>query len=429
MTTLHDRLAELAADAPPGGPAPGLWEQGRLVARRRRVGTAVIVAVVAVLLTGLVTVDWRRSVQQPQPARGSVGLPDQVWDPSAWLPTTEQPGQLVAMSSAERGSWTRTDAATLGISAVTGDYAFFDLPQASENTVELAPDGRHVAYWLTGRTTGTPNTKWPPITGVAVYDTTTGDVSPHWISTAHGLEPDFLAWTDDDTVVFSAGQIRGGDDDPEMDQSNSTFGTVTAWALGDEPRPVLGVRAGATLQGAAHGRLLVDNLLVDLSDPAGARRITVPELPGSSGHRHYVALGVDAGQIALVVGTQSPGPVKAGQAGRLRPVADSRASFGVEDWIDRDTIITAERIGGWRTGASGLIEHSLPASGSRELVRFPVDSYGGDWQFATDLLSAPTYDAVEPPRPLDPRLARGAGIVVVFAGAAALVLWRRRVRV
>jgi hypothetical protein len=32
--------------------------------------------------------------------------------------------------------------------------------------------------------------------------------------------PDFLTWADAGTVVFSAGQIRGGDDDSGMDQSS-----------------------------------------------------------------------------------------------------------------------------------------------------------------------------------------------------------------
>lgn len=429
-TSLHDRLAELAQDAPVGGPEPMLWDRGRRYQRRRRAGTLVIAAAAVVLLTVIATVDWRQSAPAPTPAGGPAGLPNRVWTPSPWLPATETPGQLVALTTAQQGSWTDGHPGVVGVSATSGDYAFIDLPDADFEyaDLQLAPDGRHIAYWLTGTTTGTPNTAQGPIAGLAVYDTVTGDVTRHWIDTPHGLRPDFLAWADSSNVVFSAGQIVGGDDASDMDQSTSKFGTVTAWRLGQQPESVPGVKAGATLMGAAHGRILVDHRLVDLDEPGRARRISYPEVGGSYNSMHFVALGPIGDEIAAVFASRMPNKVQAGPAGELRVVSGSRGSFGVVDWLDADTIATSQRIGSWRTQKTALVRHSLSTGRSQELVRFPFGSMaGGGWQFATDLLGAPSVDGVRPPHPLDPRTVTGGVAAVVAGGVLAVFLWRRRV--
>jgi hypothetical protein len=428
MTTLHDRLTDLAEQAPPGGPVPELWDRARRVHRVRRAGTVAIVATAVIVLAVVATLDWQRAAPAPAPAGGPIGLPDRVWTPSPWLPSNQRPGQLIALVGAEQGTWTGTHAAVVGISASSGEYGFLDLPGADlgNGDAELAPDGRHIAYWLRGKTTGTPLSDSGPIAGVAVYDTETGDVSRHRISTAHGLRPEFLAWADASTIVFSAGQIVGGDDGSGMDQSTSRFGTVTSWTLGGEPQPVPGVRPGASLQGAAHGWILVDHLLVEVDSPGRARKIAYPDTAGSMGSMHFVALGPTGNEIAEVPGDSSPNRVKAGPPGRLRTVAGTRQSFGVVDWINSQTIVTLQRVGSWRTGASALVRHSLTTGRSRELVSFPVDTYGGDWQFATDLLDAPSVEGIEPASPMDPRVTAGLSAATCLAAAAGLFLWRRR---
>ncbi|WP_395695330.1 hypothetical protein [Nocardioides sp.] len=437
MTTLHDRLADLADDAPPGGPAPDLWDRGIRFRRRRRVGTAAILATAAVLIAAVAGVDWHRSAPEPLPAGGPVGLPDRVWTPSPWLPSTSRPGRLVAVTTTARGTWTGTEPGVAGVSATTGRYAFVDLPDAvlesGVGDVELSPDGRHLAYWLTGPTTGSPNSDSGPITGVGVYDTTSGELTRHWITTVHGLAPDFLAWADADTIVYSAGQFRGGDDDSLMDQSSSSHGIVTAWDPGGEPQPVLGVEPGADLEAAAYGRILVqdlsadphrDQLLVDLHEASASRVVSFPRPGGTVGHLHAVALDASGRRLALVLGNRNPNWVHAGPFGAQRKVPTQQRAFGVVTWVAPDSIVTLTRHG-WENSALNRV--AVTTGRSQRLVLLPGVS-GGGWQFATDLLGAPSVEATPPPTPMDPRLTTGLVAGVIVAAAGALVVWRRRAR-
>lgn len=439
MTALHDRLAELAGDAPPGGPVPDLWERGRSYHRRQRVGTLAIAAMAVVLLATIAGLDWQRSAPQPAPAGGQVGLPDQVWTPGAWLPSTDRPGRLAAVTGAQQGTWTGERSAVVGVSAATGGYAFLDLPDVDleHGGVALAPDGSHLAYWLTGRTRDTPNSASGPITGVAVFDAETGGTTRHWIPTDHGLQPDFLAWADSDTVVFSAGQIRGGDDDSDMDQASSSFGTVTSWPLGGEPQPVPGVGAGASLLGAGHGRILLDDRsseggrgypLLDLADPGKVRYLDFRRSSITVGTLHSAAMDASGRRVASVPGNRNPSTVHAGPSGRTTPVPGTGSTFGVVDWLDARTIVTLRRTDRSRSAGSGLYRVALGTGESEQLVRLPAEPHGGAWQFATDLLGAPSVDATEPPSPIDPRVTAGLATGVLLGAGAALVLWRRRVR-
>jgi hypothetical protein len=59
----------------------------------------------------------------------------------------------VAIAKADRATWTGKHPAVVGISATSGEYEFLDLPGADleHGDVVLAPDGHHLAYWLTVR--------------------------------------------------------------------------------------------------------------------------------------------------------------------------------------------------------------------------------------------------------------------------------------
>lgn len=442
MTTLHDQLRDLADEAPGSLPAPGLWDRGRRYHRLRRTGTLAVLGGAVLVLALLGGVTWQRSAPPVQPATGSVGLPDRVWDPSPWLPGTGSPGRLVALAPADRGSWTGMHPGVVGVSAVTGEYAFLDLPDANSGHMDeavLAPDGNHVAYWLSGDTEGTPNTSSSaePVAGVSVLDTMTGEVHKHWIRTEHGIEPDCLAWADADTLVYSAGQIVGGDDASEMDQSSSMTGTITSWTPGSAPRPVPGDASGFGLEGAAHGRILVDtdssrpgraHRLIDLARPSDTRFVAVPSMGGHLSQLIPIALDPTGRRIALVPGNRNPAPVHAGVVGDLHQVPNTQGTWGVLDWLDAHTLVTLRRERDRLQEGSGLYRVSVTTGESRELMRFPANSYGGGWRFATDLLRAPSVHADPPPRPLDPRVMTGLGIATVLAAAGGVVLWRRRVQ-
>ncbi|MFI2706715.1 hypothetical protein ACH5WX_04140, partial [Nocardioides sp. CER28] len=69
MSTLHERLAELAEDAPVGGALPeDLWDRGRRIARRRRLGTATIAAVACLALALVGVLGWQRGRTSVEPA-------------------------------------------------------------------------------------------------------------------------------------------------------------------------------------------------------------------------------------------------------------------------------------------------------------------------------------------------------------------------
>ena len=136
MTTLHDRLSDLADEAPGSAPPSDLWATGRRLHRRRRAGTAVVVAAALVALAGLGGLGWSRSHDTVRPAGTDtpLGMPDQIWSASEHLPGTDDTGPigpLVAVVPTVRDSWTGNRSnGLLGISA-TGEYAFLDLPHLS----------------------------------------------------------------------------------------------------------------------------------------------------------------------------------------------------------------------------------------------------------------------------------------------------------
>ena len=221
MTTLHDRLSDLADEAS-SDPLPGdLWATGRRLHRRHRAGTALVVAIVVGLLTGITGLSWSRSHVDVEPASevGRLGFPDRFYWPSEDLPTTTDTGPIGPLSALLSGIQK-----PVGISG-TGEYAILDLPGWSQGnqfdargeSPELSADGTRVAYWSSGRSTGDPVDRGvDPYTGVSVYDTVTGEVDTYPVETAHGLMPADLVWAGDD-VWFQIWQY----DAPRADGSSS----------------------------------------------------------------------------------------------------------------------------------------------------------------------------------------------------------------
>lgn len=443
MTTLHERLADLAEHAPSGAPAPDLWDRGRRAARRQRLGTVAIVAVVILAVVALGTADWLRSRPALAPANGAPALPDRIWAPSRWLPGTDDAGelgQLAAVKFAERGGWTGSDEGVVGISATTGEYRFLDLPDRSSDAVALAPDGRHVAYWYTGETRQSPNSGSGPVVGVAVYDTTTGDVVHQPVETDHGLWVEDLLWADADRLVFHYLQFRGGDGDDDMAQSSGDNESgLLVWLPGvDEPTPIRVVGGGPEIEASTgHGQLLLDNagplVWFDLDDPDHWRSFGMSSRMG----QHVSAVNDDGTLVASVLGSRSPNSisvarVRHGEPEPAVPVPNTQRTFSVWQWLDRDHVAAVQYAGSKksarRLGFERFALFSVDViTGERQaMIRLPHNDVGASTVLATDLLDRPVVTRSEPPHPWDPRAVAAGEVLLLGGGLVALVLWRRR---
>lgn len=439
------RLADLGEDGLRGtglaSPAE-MWERGLRYRRRRRRGTAVVVAATVLALGGLLSlVEVQRPDPAPvAPAESSPALPDRTWEPSPWLPGTDDlgpPGPLAMVIEADRGGWPGGHRGLVGVSAATGEYRFLDLPDRATDGggFALSPDGRRVAYWATGETAGTPHTlEGPggPAVGAAVYDTTTGEVSRLDIPTRHGLSTENPLWVGG-RLVLSSLQWRAGHDGDEMLQGSANRPETRIWdpTTGDVESLGDAVDAGWA---TASGELLLasvgsGHVLADL----GTRPVTLGRLrfdrPSSS------RAVVDAGgrRIALVPGNRSPGPLSAGLAlegrvslSRVPGRADVRQPLA---WIDDSTVGVTLLDTRTRSGPAFRLAVIDTVDGSRRVVTElagPVSGLWGQW-VATDLLGQPTRAGVEPPRPWDPRVTTGSGVLLLGGGVGAVVWWRRRV--
>lgn len=155
MDTLHDRLAELADDAPTGGaPAAELWARGRRAHRVRVAGVAAALLVVGAVGVGVGVrlTDGSDKRSDPEPV-GPVGFSLPIDYPVGEdLPDLgDAPGPLAAIWLAPRVGGGAPEAVGL----VAGTGAFGTVPIAvSYNHDETAPqpgvalssDGRRIAY-------------------------------------------------------------------------------------------------------------------------------------------------------------------------------------------------------------------------------------------------------------------------------------------
>jgi len=223
----------------------------------------------------------------------------------------------------------------VGISASTGQYAFLDLPDAGDNDwakPSVAPDGRHVAYWLGGDTQGSPNLDvGEPVTGVGVYDPVTGETRTWWTPTEHGLWPERLAWADDEHLVIAFNQFMGGEGDDELAQSSGSFVPLHVWDLTrPEPVAVPGTR-GTDIWGVpAGGRMLLsDNAgrdvglrIIDLADGSRGWRVSFAADVSLS----EPSISPDGDRIASVFGNMNPNRVGGRRRARSGWPDQARAS-------------------------------------------------------------------------------------------------------
>ena len=155
MDTLHDRLAELAGDAPTGGaPAAELWARGKRAHGLRAAAVAATVLVVGAVGTGIGVrlADGSDNTADPAPAVNvDISLPIE-YPVGAELPDLgKASGPLAAV-------WVTPGVGggapeVVGLVAETG--AFGTLPidplvnindKSADPGVALSPDGRRIAY-------------------------------------------------------------------------------------------------------------------------------------------------------------------------------------------------------------------------------------------------------------------------------------------
>ncbi|MCD4534904.1 hypothetical protein LRP67_12485 [Nocardioides sp. cx-169] len=440
MSSLHDRLADLAEDGPDRPQPRDAWERGRRYGRRRRLQAAalslVLLTAVGSLLGALLPA--LSYDVGPADAEAALRLPDRLYTPSPWLPGTDDVGEigpLVALVGAERKTWSGSGAGVAGVSA-EGDYAFLDLPglggalgRDQGASIALSDDGRLVAYPLTGRPEGEPT-----FVGVAVYDTVTGEVTSQRIPTEHGISFGGFAWAGA-RLWMQYGQLEQAADEEPSSSWGSEY-HVYSWDLDD------GIRR-------ASGRLA--NRMPDVSASSGlvtwqGRRLWVFDREGASVLRDLrLDLASDAPPALNPSGTRvavledpdgdptlsdgRPYLLRAGVVPEGENVRVATARVG-----DR----TADELWGWRDdwhvlvrdlGAHALFSVDVNTGAREPMLTLPDATESPGTVLAEDALAAPRFDAPEPPHPMDPRLRLGLIVLVVLLGGGRLVIWWRRERV
>jgi hypothetical protein len=430
MTTLRDRLADLAEDAPAGSRPPDHWRAGRRRARRLRIATAGTVLVAAALVGIGSSLVVTRVQAGPEPAGSGTKtvLPDRFFEPSSRLPVAHHPpGQLIAASPWYRESWTRWTGwntyGVMAISATTQAYSFLELPgwlqdNGTNSSWALSPDGRHIAYWYQDDP-DVDQSLSGNAQGLAIYDTESGELVRHDFDSAYGVQPVPLAWAGravltqrldidkDPSVARRVGSVAVDVDSGELSQvsdPHQLLDKLVGSALPDGTLALGGGMQWFPLRGVS-----------DLTGPAltradiGQHEIAANMASLSPGGQ-WLALGGDV--------AERPNQTVSGlRAGRVLPGVTKLAA--VPGWT-RDYAIPL----GWRDdhtlvveSQAGLTTVDLTADNIEPIAALDL-RLNVTLSFASDLLDSPVVRAKEPPRPWKPQV-----VFLVAAVPTGLLLW------
>jgi hypothetical protein len=453
MTTLQERLADLADESAAGPHRAGTWAEGVRLHRRRRAGSVAIVATALVLLAALVGLDRTRASVEIEPAGPTtdLGLPDRLFDPNPGLASTTETGPIGPLSVVGPAAREYEDGdladGLVGISA-TGEYAFLDLPgldRTDASTVpyfSLSADGTRLAYWMPGTPTGEQGGGPEELSyvGVAFYDTVTGHRWEWPITTEHGVVPSRLVWAGD-TLWFSVWQYEPRRTDRWVTvlenivslDHRSGRGVLLPWVRDRAPNlSVASVHQGDLVTVDRDRRVRVvgpDGEHVGRgwrlsSTPAGAVFIS----PDGSRLAGLVPTTVDDATVL-------PQPVVVGLLGASSPVelaaipdAGTRGFHVLLGWRD-DTHVVGIRSAG-RESYRGVVSVDVTTGDLERLMPLgtQLTTNLDRLALAEDALAGPVFDAPRPPDLPGRRGIYGAAAAVVLASALALLWWRRRVR-
>ena len=422
MQTLHERLSDLAEDAPVSPSPAGIWLDGRRRARSRRIGTAVVVAATLALLSGVGGVAVHRSSSAPYASQPTAtpALPTVVHSPSRWLSGTGDtpPGRLSLLIPAKRGTWTGYRWSAVGVSATSGAYHFIDIPGCVD-MADLSPDGRRVACW-----TGVGPTHSSVINGLAVYDTVTGHVD-RFAPKSGSLGVNSLGWSGSDAVTLRVS------------------GTSYLWRLGHgAPRPISTPLTHIAGTAGAEGLYASGPHGYYYLDPARGHAVTRIRIEPTKRSTTATAAAVSpsGSRIAIAHLTDTSSQLMVGQVAadgrrtRMTAVDASLQWPTIVGWADDRHVMVVSQVspvglpGDGSTGDRYVLDRVDVRTGEVTQVS-DVGSLGdSSIFFASSILGAPSRDLPAPPQPLDPRLEAGLVTGALLVGGVALVLWRRRVR-
>ncbi|SDD00153.1 hypothetical protein [Nocardioides lianchengensis] len=441
MSTLHDRLADLADTAPEGGPEPELWDRGRRYGRRRRVEAAAAWCLVVVAVAAGALMLGPRHPAGPDPVdlgRTERNLPRTVHAPSGWAPGSDEvgpPGPLAAIAVGMR-KWRdgltgmRTAPSVFGVSAVDGSARWIDLPFLTTpearlglgpGSLTLSPDGTRIGY--TRFVAGSDGEV--AVAGWAVYDNTTGrarkleDPEMPAPQQPEGLD---LGFTGDSRFLVTSYS-------KELPVTNRTDALV-----------VWDIETGEPLEAEAPGKYWLPNMGAGPHGVVWSRSTTTFTLDPVSRTTSRVVVPQEVVQASF-----APHGRGFAYIGHRKVAADvatdwflyaghtPAAASGRQIEID----IEPGRILGWRDsrrvvvddfqGAVRIVDVVTGESVEERLSTGP--DQGMAPVYAADLWSAPLVDGVEPPVVPGPRHDLLVWLVVVLGvGSGALLLWRRRVR-
>lgn len=431
MTSLHDRLADLAEDAPAGAPTPDLWAAG--LRRGRRVRAAAVAAAVVALVAAVGLGSWLTGPQRQElvPADvpfGDLHLPRTVHEPSPWADGTAEvgaPGPLAAVSLAMRneaeGIWgVREGNAPYGVSAVDGSVVFLDLPDTDYAdlggyALTLSPDGTKVGYTRFG--------EGNQVDGFAVYDTLTGDtrmLDDPQAELIRGMDFFDIRFSGDSRYLqtnYSRSGSNGSRDDQLVVWDVATGEPVEAEGTGFYFLPGLGTAPSGVVW--SRGRTTFR------FDPATGET-TTERSPVEVVEASYGPGGQRVAVIAFGEKQADPWRLFTGpRADDLHEVATGLVPDTLIGWRDPHHVVLQELPGGraqvvdLRSGES--VTERLKVKGNGMMLP----------SLAADLWANDLVDGVPPPAADDPRgpwrvggVGVGAGLVLLVAG----LLWRRRVR-